>query len=225
MRPRSISLRSSAVNGIAAAPRFSSSRCLSWCPGSGRSATSGRVASERDLSVESNVVVRVDLPGEEPLTERADRHESDAELLERGRHVVLRLAPPQRILICSAVRRGPAVQPRAPLTGLLIDVPVELRGDHDLSRKGATASPRTRFLPPRGSRDARFPILVLEPRSIVLLLITLQACVRLTAAGLKMPADWPSCLRSQRNGQFIFAALQEQLGLSSMRGGDRWRCS
>src|SRR6185503_10138255 len=45
----------------------------------------------------------VDLAGEKPLAERAERHETDAELLERGQDLALRLAIPKRVL---ALQRG-----------------------------------------------------------------------------------------------------------------------
>ena len=54
-------------------------------------------------SVLSNVVVCVDLAGEEAPAERAERHEADAELLERRQHLRFRLAPPERVL---ALQRG-----------------------------------------------------------------------------------------------------------------------
>ena len=40
----------------------------------------------------------VDLPGEEALAERAERHEADPELLERRQDLLLGLAPPERVL-------------------------------------------------------------------------------------------------------------------------------
>src|SRR6266542_330869 len=40
----------------------------------------------------------VDLPGQEPLPERAERDEPDPELLERREHLLFRLPPPQRVL-------------------------------------------------------------------------------------------------------------------------------
>src|SRR5439155_25385179 len=40
----------------------------------------------------------VDPPGQESLPERAKRDEPDAELLERREHLLLGLAPPERIL-------------------------------------------------------------------------------------------------------------------------------
>ena len=54
-------------------------------------------------SVLSNVVGLVDLAGQEAFAERAEWHEADAELLERGQHLRFRLAPPQRVL---ALQRG-----------------------------------------------------------------------------------------------------------------------
>jgi hypothetical protein len=40
----------------------------------------------------------VDLPGQEAFAERAERHEADAELLERREDRLLRLAPSERVL-------------------------------------------------------------------------------------------------------------------------------
>ena len=40
----------------------------------------------------------VDLPGEKALAERAERHEADAQFLERWQDLFLGLAPPQRVL-------------------------------------------------------------------------------------------------------------------------------
>ena len=50
---------------------------------------------------------------------------------------------------------GLAVEPRPPLTRLEVDVPAELGGDHDLSRNGATPSPRMRSTLVRAVRLGR----------------------------------------------------------------------
>ena len=47
--------------------------------------------------------VSLDRAGEKTLAQRAERHEADAELLERRQDLVLRLPPPQRIF---ALQRG-----------------------------------------------------------------------------------------------------------------------
>ena len=46
----------------------------------------------------SNVVFSSILPGEEPCAQRAERHEADSEFLARRQHLLLGLAPPQRVL-------------------------------------------------------------------------------------------------------------------------------
>ena len=50
------------------------------------------------MSSVSNVVLRVDRAGEEALAERAERHEADAELLQRRQDVALGRSVPQRVL-------------------------------------------------------------------------------------------------------------------------------
>ena len=64
-------------------------------------------ASKRGTVLRKSVLVEgrvlVDLPGQEALAERAERHEADPELLERRQDRVLGLAPPERVL---ALQRG-----------------------------------------------------------------------------------------------------------------------
>ena len=78
----------------------------------------------------------VDLAGEEALAERAEGHEADAELLERRQQLLLRPAPPQRVLALDGRDRLHGVRPADGLHAGLgeAEVPHLALGDQLLDR-------------------------------------------------------------------------------------------
>src|SRR5215218_5287575 len=77
--------------------------------------------SRNDVAEVSSVERRlvVDLAGEKPLTERAERHESDAELLERRKNFCLGLSPPQGVFALQRRNRVNRVRPANGLNACL----------------------------------------------------------------------------------------------------------
>src|SRR6266542_747942 len=98
-----ISSRSSAVRSMSAAAMFSSTRWSFVVPGIGT--IHGFCASSHASAICAGVArcFLDDFPGQEPLPERAEGNEADPELLERRQDLLLRLAPPERVL---ALQRG-----------------------------------------------------------------------------------------------------------------------